>query len=260
MVSGRSLSEGDRGDAPLVAVVNQELVRRSFPEGDPIGKRIVLQGEGREIVGVVQNFMQRRIPFDGFVEPAAFLPAAQLPRRNVAFTVRTVGEPEALAADTREAVWSVDPDQPITQLQSLQAFMDVELAAPAFLGLFVGALAGLAMFLSGIGLYGVMAHSVIQERREMGIRMALGARGFQLIGMITRRGLIISAVGIVIGTPLAVLMHRGVLNALSLFDADLGLGIPLTAGGILAAVAVVASYLPARGAARVEPTKVLVLE
>jgi len=260
MVSGRNISEMDREDTPLVAVVNQEFVRRSFPDDDPIGKRFTLQGEPREIVGVVQNFMQRRIPFDGFVEPAAFLPAIQYPMRNVAFAIRTGGEPTALAADVRNTVWSVDPDQPIAQMQTLEEFIDVELAAPAFLGLFVGALAALAMFLSGIGIYGVMAHTVIQERREMGIRMAIGARGGQLVGMVTRRGLVLSAAGIALGTPLAILIHRAVMSTLSLFDADFGLEITFMAGGILAGVAILASYLPARGAAKVQPTRALSLE
>jgi putative ABC transport system permease protein len=260
MVTGRSLSVLDREDSPLVAVVNQELVRRAFPNEDPLGKRIVLQGEPREIVGVVQNFMQRRIPFDGFVEPAAFLPAAQLPLRNAAFVIRTGVEPTALAADVRTAVWSVDPDQPVAQMRTLEEFIQVELAAPAFLGLFVGGLAALAMFLSGIGIYGVMAHTVLQERREMGIRLAVGARGRQLVGMVTRRGLILSAVGIALGTPMAILIHRAVLNTLSLFDADFGFGITFAAGGILAGVAVLASYIPARGAAKVQPTRALSLE
>jgi putative ABC transport system permease protein len=260
MVTGRSLSEMDRDDTPLVAVVNQELVRRAFPNEDPIGKRVVLQGEPREIVGVVQNFMQRRIPFDGFVEPAVFLPAAQFPMRNAAFVIRTEAEPTALAADVRNAVWSVDPDQPVARMQTLEDYIQVELAAPAFLGQFVGGLAALAMFLSGIGIYGVMAHTVLQERREMGIRLAVGARGGQLVGMVTRRGLVLSAVGIALGTPLAILIHRAVLSALSLFDADFGLGIALWAGGLLAGVAILASYIPARGAAKVQPTRALSLE
>jgi len=260
LVAGRNLSDSDREDTRLVAVVNQEFVRRTFPDGDAIGRRVILQGEPREIVGVVQNFLQRRIPFDGFIEPAVFLPASQQPLRNVAFVIRTEGEPTALTADVREAVWSVDPDQPIAQVQTLQHFIDVELAAPAFLGLFVTALAGLAMFLSAIGIYGVMAHSVVQERREMGIRLAVGARAGQLVSMVTRRGLTLSAVGLALGIPLAILVHRAVLSAMSLFQADFGLGIALLAGGGLAAVAILASYLPARGAARVQPTRALSLE
>ena len=260
LLSGRKLNELDREDTPMVAVVNQEFVRRNFPEEDPLGKRFILQGQAREIVGVVQNFMQRRIPFDGLVEAAAFLPAAQFPMRNVSFAIRTAGEPTAIAADVRNAVWRVDPDQPIAQMQTLEEFIEVELAAPAFLGLFVGALAALAMFLSGIGIYGVMAHGVIQERRELGIRLAVGARGGQLVGMVTRRGAVLSAAGILLGTPLAILIHHAVISALDLFDADLGCGITFMAGGILAGVAILASYLPARGAAKVQPTQSLSLE
>jgi len=259
-LSGRNFSELDREDTPLVAVVNQEFVRRNFPEEDALGKRVILLGEPREIVGVVQDFMQRRIPFDGFVEPATFLPVSQNPIRNVAFAIRTSGEPTGIAADVRNAVWGVDPDQPIAQMQTLQDFIDVELAAPAFLGMFVGALAALAMFLSGIGIYGVMAHTVIQERREMGIRLAVGARAGQLVGMITRRGVVLSAIGLILGTPLAILIHRAVLNSLSLFDSTMGSGRSFTAGGILAVVAILASYLPARAAAKVQPTQALSLE
>jgi ABC-type antimicrobial peptide transport system permease subunit len=105
-----------------------------------------------------------------------------------------------------------------------------------------------------------MAHSVIQERREMGIRLAVGARGGQLVGMVTRRGLILTGMGVVLGTPLAILIHRAVMSTLSLFDAELGWSIAIMAGGILVGVAVAASYLPARGAAKVHPTKALSLE
>lgn len=260
LTAGRSLSELDRQDTPLVAVVNQEFVRRNFPDVDPLGQRVVLMDESREIVGVVQDFMQRRIPFDGFKEPAIFLPASQRPLRNVAYALRVNGDPMAVAADIRQAVWSVDPDQPISQMQTLDQFIEVELAAPRFLGLFVTVLAGLALFLSGIGIYGVMGHTVVQERREMGIRMAVGARGGQLVGMVTRRGLAMSAAGFVLGLPLAFLIHRQVMNTLTLFEGDFSLGFTFMAGGVLAGVAILASYLPARGAAKVEPTKALALE
>ncbi len=260
MVSGRWLETTDREDTPLVAVVNREFARRFFAGEEVIGKRIEMRGETREIVGVVQDFMQRRIPFDGLLEPGVFVPAAQDPLSDIAFALRTTGDPMALTADVREAVWSVDPDQPIAEMRTLQEHIDYELAAPRFLGLFVGALGGLAVFLSAIGIYGVMAHGVMQERREIGIRMALGARASRLVGMVTRRGVLLGLMGIVIGIPLAVLIHRGVLSAMSLFDADLGYGTAMTAGALLALVAVLASYLPARGAARVQPTRALSAE
>ena len=102
--------------------------------------------------------------------------------------------------------------------------------------------------------------SQIQERREMGIRLAVGARGGQLVAMVTRRGLVMSAAGFALGLPLAYLIHIQVMNSLSLLEAELGMTTTFVAGGILAAVAVLASYIPARGAAKVEPTKALALE
>ncbi len=133
-----------------------------------------------------------------------------------------------------------------------------EVAAMSFLARFAGALGVLAMLLSAMGIYGVMAHGVLQERREMGIRLAMGARNGQLVSMVTRRGLVLSAVGMALGIPLAFGIHRAVMNAMSLFDADLGYGMAMMAGGLLTSVAILASYLPARSAAGVQPTQALV--
>ena len=260
MASGRWLEETDREDTPLVAVVNREFTSRFFPDGEAIGQRVVLRDQTREIVGVIQDFTQRRIPFDGIVEPAMFFPAAQDPLYNVAFMVRTTGDPASLASDVRTAVWSVDPDQPIALMRTLEEHIDTELAAPRVLGIFVGGLCALAMFLSAIGIYGVMAHSVLQERREIGIRMAVGARGGQMVGRVTKKGLVLTGIGMALGAPLAFLTHRSVMMALNLFDAEVGPGVALWAGGILLAVAALATYLPARGAARVQPTEALSLE
>jgi predicted permease len=259
-LSGRLIEEGDRGDAGMVAVVNQEFARRFLGDGEVIGRRIEIQGEYREIVGVVGNIMQSRIPFDGVIEPAVYLPLAQQPIASPAVAVRANANSSALAADVRAVVRNLDPDQPITLLRSMEDHIEYEVAAMAFLSLFVGGLGLLALFLSAIGIYGVMAHSVLQERREMGIRLALGARSGQLVGAVTRRGILLSSVGMILGIPLAFLIHRGVLSALSLFDTDPGYGIALSAGGILIGVAVLASYLPARSAATVEPTQSLSLE
>ncbi len=258
--SGRLFEVGDRDDATLVTVVNQEFARRFFPDEEVLGKRIEIRGTYREIVGVVGNVMQRRIPLDGLIEPGVYLPLAQIPLRSLAVAVRTSGEPAALVPDIRTAIRAMDPDQPITLARTMEEHIAYEVAAMSFLALFVGALGILALFLSAIGIYGVMAHSVLQERREMGIRLAMGARSGQLVGMVTRRGLILSAVGMALGIPLAFGIHRAVMSTLSLFDTDLGYGIALTAGGLLVGVAVLASYLPARSAAGVQPTQALSLD
>jgi putative ABC transport system permease protein len=258
--SGRLLEDTDQEGTSLVVVVNQEFSRRFFPDEETLGQRVEIQGEYREIVGVVGNIMQSRIPFDGLIEPAVYIPLTQVPLRNPAVAVRTAGVPTALVPDVRRVIRAIDPDQPITLVRTMEDHIEYEVAAMAFLTLFVSALGVLAIFLSAIGIYGVMAHNVLQERREMGIRLAMGARSGQLVGMITRRGIFLSALGMLLGVPLAFGIHRAVLSALDLFDANLGYGMALAAGGLLAAVAIMASFLPARSAARVQPTQALSLE
>jgi len=259
-LSGRLFEAGDRGNATMVAIVNQEFASRFFPDEEPVGKRIEIQDAYREIVGIVGNIMQSRIPFDGLIEPGVYLPLAQLPLRNPAVALRTSGNPTVLVPDVRTAIRSIDPDQPITLVRSMEEHIAYEVAAMSFLALFVGGLGILAMFLSAMGIYGVMAHSVLQERREMGIRLAMGARSGQLVRMVTLRGLFLSAMGLALGLPLAFGIHRAVMSTLSLFDADLGYGMALTAGSLLVGVAILASYLPARAAARVPPTQALSFE
>jgi putative ABC transport system permease protein len=259
-LSGRLLEESDREDERLVAVVNEEFARRFFSDEDVLGRRIEIQGAPREIVGVVGNIMHRRIPFDGMVEPAVYLPLPQLPLRNPALALRTGGVPLSLVPDVRAAIRAIDPDQPITLVRTMEDHIEYEVAAMAFLARFVSALGLLALFLSAMGIYGVLAHVVLQERREMGIRLALGARAGQLIGMITRRGLILAAVGLSLGAPMAYGIHWRVLRTLSLFDADVGYGTALAAAALLATVALLATYLPARSAAQVQPTRALALE
>jgi len=259
-ISGRPLEIGDREEAPPVIVVNQEFASRFFPEGEALGRRIEIQGAYREIVGIVGNIMQSRIPFDGFVEPSVYVPLAQLPLRSPAFAIRVSGPATALGSDVRSAVSSVDPDQPITLLRTMEKHIEYEVAAMSFLARFVSGLCVLALFLSAIGIYGVMSHSVLQERKELGIRLAVGARESQLVGMVTRKGLVLAAVGMLLGTPLALWAHREVMSALSLIDAEIGYGLAMTAMGALAGVALLASFLPARSAARVQATQALTME
>jgi putative ABC transport system permease protein len=259
-ISGRLLEEADGAGATPVVVVNQEFARRFFPGEEALGRRIEILDGYREIVGVVGDIMQRRIPFDGFIEPGVYLPLGQVPLRNPAVAIRTAGIPSALVPDVRAVVRSIDPDQPLTLVRSMDEHIEYEMAAMVFVAYFVGALGLLAIFLSAIGIYGVIAHGVIQERREIGIRLAMGAKAWQLVGMVTRKGLILTGLGMALGVPMALLIHRAVMGALDLFDAELGYGMALTSGAVLLGVAALASYLPARSAAKVQPTQALSLE
>jgi putative ABC transport system permease protein len=259
-VEGRLLEARDREGAPSVAVVNRELARRFFQGEVVVGKRIDIQGEPRQVVGMVENVAQARIAFDGIVEPAVYVPAAQAPRRSFAVALRSAGDPSGLAAKVRGALRAVDPDQPMANLRTLEDHIQEELAAPWLLLTFVTVLGFLAVGLSALGLYGVMAFTVVQERREIGIRMAMGARGARVVGMVARRGLALTGVGLLLGTPLAFVLHRAVLATLDLFQLELALTFTLGAVAVLVASAALASYLPARKAATVQPARVLASE
>jgi putative ABC transport system permease protein len=257
ILSGRSITEVDRADAPSVVVVSRGFAQRWFPAGDAIGKRLLLFDESREIVGIVDDILQSRIPLGGREEIAVYLPFEQRPQRSPAFAARSNADPAVLAAELRRVIESIDPDQPIAQLQSLDAFIRESLAGPRVLGIFALSLGILAMVLSAIGIYGVMAHNVVQATREIGIRMAIGARQFQVISMVTRQGLLITGIGLLAGTPLALLVRYGVVRSLNLFEVSLPPDLALGAAAALAAVALLASFLPARRAARVQPVKAL---
>jgi ABC-type antimicrobial peptide transport system permease subunit len=179
------------------------------------------------------------------------------PPRNPAFALRVAGEPAAFAADIRAAIRQIDPDQPVAQLRTLEDLTRESLAAPRAIGYFVFALGTLAMLLAAIGIYGVMAHNVLQSRREIGIRLAIGARPGRVVGMITRNGLILTGVGLLAGIPLAFLVYRGVVLSLNLFEVQLSSSYTIIAAVTLAAVAGLASWLPALRAARVQPVSAL---
>jgi putative ABC transport system permease protein len=171
--------------------------------------------------------------------------------------VRAEGDPGSLAADVRQAVRSVDAEQPVADVQTLQAFIDTSLAGPRSISLFLTVMGLIALALATMGIYGVMAHAVTQQRREIGIRMALGADRGSVVGLVARSGLTLVLVGIVLGLPIAYLMFRATSVGLNLFEAHLGYGYPLAMGGALLGVAVAATLLPARRASGVAPVTAL---
>jgi putative ABC transport system permease protein len=258
LVQGRLLEASDRMEGQKVAVVSQAFVRREFPGDEPIGKGITLDGESWVIVGVVEDIMQDRIALAGSNGEAVYLPLAQRPLRNPSFALRTsVAEPSALAADVRRAVWSVEADQPVASLRPFEDHLAESLAGPRTLSTFLTGMAILALVLAAMGIYGVMAHTVAQQRREIGIRMALGAGRGSVVGMVTRSGLTLSGIGMLIGAPLVFVMYRGVLSAFGLFEAEVPLTYAYWVTAALAAVAFLSTYLPATRASGVQPVDAL---
>jgi predicted lysophospholipase L1 biosynthesis ABC-type transport system permease subunit len=240
-----------------VAVVSQAFVDRELPAEDPLGRIVTVAGRERTIVGVVEDIIQERIPVAGESGEAIYLPLAQHPRRSLSFALRAAGDPGTLAGDVRRAVWAVNPDQPVAQVRTLDDHVAESLTGPRALSWFVSAMGVIALLLAALGIYGVMSHAVQQQRKEIGIRMALGAGRGSVVGMVTRSGLGLAGVGMLLGLPLAWLMYRAVVSALGVFGSrpDPGWAVAVTVA--LGLVALVSTWLPARRASGVQPVVAL---
>lgn len=257
VVSGRGPQPSDRGETTLVAVVNQALVRRYFPGEDPLGRRLRLTGEDewREIVGVIGDFRSESLVRPA--RPALFYPLAQSARTSDMYlVVRTGGDPERLAPAVREAVWSVDPRQPIDELSTLERIVSVSLLVVRLPTSLMSVFAVTALLLAVVGLYGVMSFLVVQRAREMGIRLALGASGGSIVRLVVQRALGLAGIGVLIGVPGAWLVGQALAALLQGVRGDelaIYAGVPL----LLVALTLAASLGPVRRALRVDPAATL---
>ncbi len=259
MLSGRGILASDRADGAPVVVVNQSFVRLNFPAGTPLGEQVMVHGAAREIVGVSADFMQQRIALNQSIAPAIFLPLEQHPVRTSSLAARTEGDPMAFAEEARRAVWAVDPDQAVSPPRSLRSHIESELGGPLIISRVLTLIGVLALVLSAIGINGLIAHDVSQRRREIGIRMALGAAPSRVVGSVTLGGMAVAGLGLVLGLPAAWAMSRAISSALegsAAINPFLLLGLMV----LLEVVALVASYVPARWAAGIRPGNVLQAE
>jgi len=257
---GRGVTEEDREDTEAVAVVNESFVQTFFPEGDVIGKSVVLMGRPRRVVGVSKNIYQARMPDDGGkLGPVVYVPMEQQAVRSKAFALRVKGDPEALAPELRAAIWSVDPEQPVSKVQTLTQHIDTELSGPRIISVVLTIFGATALLLSAIGIYGVMAHGVAQKTREIGIRMALGAAADDVVKLVTRQGMRLTALGLVLGTPFAFALTR-LVGSTFVTTSGATPQLVLMVVVVLASVAFVATYLPARRASRIQPVRALSTE
>lgn len=254
---GRGFLETDTAASPHVAVVNQRFVEKYWPNQNPIGKRLRLAGpEGGwvEVVGLAAtskyNFLMEP-PLDFF-----YLPLSQSPRTEMTLLVATSGPSDSLAQPLRHLVKSIDANQPVIALMSIeQYFRDRATRVMNTLMALIGGmgLVGLALALSGI--YGVMSWSVARRRREIGIRMAVGAGRPAVVGMVLRHGAQLGVIGAVIGLALSLWLVRGL--ATGMFMPVLDWRIALLVALVLFAMALAGAYIPARRASRLDPNKVL---
>lgn len=254
LIRGRTMTIADDVDGPPVVIVNQTLVARHFPDEDPVGQTLVTGQETYQIIGVVADHMERSLSDP--VRPAIYLPIRRVTARGRTFVVRATGDPASLVPSFREAVRLMDGDVPIYAVQSMDELVGRAVGGFTLIAQLMGGFALISLVLGAVGIYGVMAYGVGQRTNEIGIRLALGARRDQVRRMVVRQGMRRTVLGISLGLGLAVL----VTQAMSALLVGVSPRDPLIYSGVTAlllAVAFLGSWLPARRAASVQPTRAL---
>jgi len=251
ILAGRDLSPQDRQGAPIALVINQALAKKYFPGRSPIGQTITFGDTNHfAIVGVVGDVRQGSV--DETPTPRIYASAYQIFRVKTNLVVRTQGDPQLMIKRVEDAIRSVDPQQTITSAFTLEDAVGDAVARPRLLTVLLGLFGAMGLILGALGIYGVLAYLVSQRTREIGVRLALGARPRDVLGMVVGRGLRLAGLGVAIGLAASLVLTRlmqGVLYGVTPTD-------PLTFSGVavaLLAVAAFASWLPARRATRVDP-------
>jgi putative ABC transport system permease protein len=248
--AGRLFDDGDTEGAPGVAVLSQTLARRLFPDEDPLGKRFSMGDRSATVIGVVNDI--RYTGLDGEVEPAVYLSYRQLPRAGMALLLRSAVEPASLAPGLRSAVHEVDPALPVYDVMTMEERLSNSVAARRFNLLLLGGFAALALLLACVGVYGVISYVVTGRTHEIGIRMALGAQSADIVRLFIKQGMALVTLGVGIGLVGAYALTRvmsSLLFGVLANDARTFAGVTL----LLSLVALLACYLPARRAARIDP-------
>jgi putative ABC transport system permease protein len=257
LLRGREFSDADHERAPMVAIINETMAKRYWPNAYPIGQRIKEtsnQGVWREIVGIVGSV--RHSARGAEPRPEMFVPWSQVPATALNLAVRTQAEPASFAATLRRVVTAIDGNLPVYEARTMEERLYESVAEPRFRTALLGAFAALALVMAVVGLYAVMAVSVAQRTHEMGIRVALGAQRCDVIGLVLRQGMKLAGLGVVIGLAGAWALTRvltTLLYEVKPTDPLTFLAVPV----LLTAVAILACWLPARQAARVDPITAL---
>jgi putative ABC transport system permease protein len=251
---GRAFANADRVGRPIVAVVDETLARRYFDALDPVGQKIHIGRTDLEIVGVVGAVKQARL--DREATPTIYLSYLQVPEFRMDLVVQTAGDPASMVNAVKNAIYSVDKDQPVYKIRTMAAAVSGAASSQRLtLGL-LALFAAVAFALAAVGIYGVVAYTVAQRTREIGIRLALGAEAGRIVRMIVVDGLTTTMAGVGAGLILAAATTRAlaaILFGVSAYD----LGVFGMTAAALATVAVIASYIPAHRAACVDPVVAL---
>jgi predicted permease len=250
-LKGRPFNERDTTTSQMVILIDEEMARKAFPNQDPIGKRLIpLGGLPHEIVGVAASVKHSGL--EKKQKEQFYLSYTQHGNPSLYLLVRTVGDPMSLVGLVRSEVTSHDKDQPVYDVKSMEERVSMTIAKPRFNALLLGIFAAVALTLSMVGIYGVISYSVNQRVHEIGLRLALGAQRFHIFKMVVGEGLLLAVIGIAVGIGGAVAFGRvmaSLLFGVVTTDLTIFAGVSL----LLALVAFMACYLPARKATKVDP-------
>jgi putative ABC transport system permease protein len=254
LLRGRSFTEGDEDGKPLVAIIDESTADKYWPTGDPLGRRVRFRRDATNpwttIVGIVRDIKSDGLDIDG--APHIYVPTYQDSNKRVSVVLRTSLPAALLEPQIRHEIQSIDPGLPVFGVSSMNDVLDRSLASRRFSADLVGGFAGLAVLLASIGIYGLLAYMVGQRSREIGIRMALGARREDIVRMFFRKGVALAGVGVVAGvvcSASSASVMASLLYGVRPHDPAVFLIVPT----LLFAIAVLASYFPARRATRVDP-------
>jgi predicted permease len=257
LVEGRALADTDRSGSRPVVLVNESFARTYFPGERLVGRELPIFHEPSEVVGIVADV--RHAGLDTEPQPEVYVTyhqSGQFRSPGAYLVVRSKTDPITLVPALRAAVRSTDPDIPLESVMTMEARVAASVAQPRFYAALLALFAALAMTLAAVGIYGVLSYSVLQRRREIGVRMAVGAEPGSVLRLVLREGAVLVAIGLAIGLGAAAFVSR-VLTRLLFGVTAADPAVFAAVATLLGAIALMACYVPARRAARVDPLEAL---
>jgi putative ABC transport system permease protein len=259
LVEGRDFTSGDQPQSEPGAILNRTAALQFWPDGNALGRRLRLiqrngPGPWIRVVGIIGDI--RHHGLDRAIQPEVYVPYVQAAVESMVVAVRTGGPPETITGAVRNAIWSLDRNLPVDQMQTLDQFVEASLEEPRIRMAFLNGFAVFALLLSGVGLYGVVAYSVSRRRRDIGIRVALGARPTQIVRDIVWRGFLLATIGTAAGLAASVLLSKalaGLLFGVTPTDTTTLIGVTV----LVLFICGIASFVPARRATGFDPADVL---
>jgi putative ABC transport system permease protein len=254
LLRGRMLSDRDGRESPPVILIDETLAHQYWPNENPIGRRMRLWREFREVVGIVGQV--HHYGLEKQPEPTIYAPYEQMPDKAMALAVRTTMDTQAVVKAVKQAVWSVDRGQPVFQIRSMDDYLSLAGSASRISTILLLVFAGISMLLAALGIHGVVSYGVAQRTREFGLRMALGSTPRQLKGLVIRSGIRTALIGLLAGMAGAAALASA-LRALLYGVAPVDPAVMAGVATLLLTVALVANYVPAMRATRIDPMEAL---